>query len=233
MSPFGLPPLPKLNESPIKGLGDLAKKGIQDIKQFANDIEEGIGNIDKELSQISRKALPAKIEKKESGQDAYVSDDSTYRFQLDLLIDNATDLETVHLPNKGRIGGKPCDCIMKHSRILRAHAKETIPIASRQGKESRIFAELSTLADHLMEIGTKEAVESGQYDDEYLKQAGVMSNYRKKLEDLLGQAHTSYAEECVNCPTTLSLKAFAEQRKQAAGKKSTGAVEETGVNTET
>jgi hypothetical protein len=233
MAPFGLPPLPKLNESPIKGIGDLAKKGIQDIKQFATDIEDGIGNIDRELTQIAREAPVAKTVKQGSEPEAFVSDDSTYRFQLDLLIDNATDLETVHLPNKGRINGQSCDCIAKHARVLRAHAKETIPIASRQGKNSHIFAEIAEFADKLMLIGTKEAVESGQYDEEYLEYAGVMSRYRKKLEEILGQAHTSYTEECKNCPTTLSLKAFAEQRKAAVGKKNTGAVEEAAVNTET
>jgi nitrogen fixation-related uncharacterized protein len=84
-----------------------------------------------------------------------------------------------------------------------------------------------------MSIGTKEAVESGQYDDEYLRQAGVMSNYRKQLENLLGQAHISYTEQCENCPTTLSLKAFAEKRKQAPGKPSAKAVKEATVSTET
>jgi hypothetical protein len=233
MTPFGLPNPPGIGESPFKVAGNLAKVGIGGIKQLASDIDNALGNIDTELSRLGTLDYIAPTKTKESAEVEGVSDDSTYRFQLDLLISNAQDLETVHLPNKGRIGGKPCDCITKHARTLGFHAKETIPIASRQGKDFRIFAEISTLADHLMLIGTKDAVETGKYDDEYLQQAGAMSTYRKKLEDLLGQAHVSYSEECANCPTTLSLKAFTEKRKQAAGKESTKAIKEATTKTET
>jgi hypothetical protein len=232
MTPFGLPKPPGLNESPFSVAGNLVKGTIGGINKLASDIDESMGVIDKELSQIGKPKGGSTDKDAETSTPDAVSDDSTYRFQLDLLIDNATDLETVHLPNKGRINGQSCDCIAKHARILRAHAKETIPIASRQGKDSRIFAEIATIADNLMQIGAKTAVESGKYDDIYLDQAGIMSTYRKKLENLLGQAHTSYATQCKDCPTTLNLKAFIEKRKATDAKKSAKAVQEAAANTE-
>jgi hypothetical protein len=232
MSPFGLPRLPRIGESPISAAGGFVKSTISDIKKLAEDIDEGLGTIDQELTSITREKIPEQTESQEPQQENFVSDDSTYRFQLDLLIDNATDLETVHLPNKGRINGASCDCISKHARILRAHAKETIPIASRQGKDTIFFSELAKFADHLMQIGTKEAVESGQYDDEFLEKAGVMSRYRKKLEDLLGHTHVSYSQQCATCPSTLDLKAFIKKKETVVGKKNTESIEESTVNIE-
>lgn len=233
MSPLGLPKLPGIGESPFSVAGTFVKDSIGGIKKLAKDIDDSLGTIDSQLSHIGKLDEEEPAKPVEPAPVDYVSDDSTYRFQLDLLVDNATDLETVHLPNKGRINGQSCDCIAKHARILRAHAKETIPIASRQGKNSHIFAEIAEFADKLMLIGTKEAVESGQYDEEYLDQAGAMSNYRKKLEELLGQAHVSYSEQCENCPTTLNLKAFAEKKQAAAARKTAKAAEKAAAITET
>ena len=214
MRPLGLPKLPGIGESPFSVAGNFVKESIDGIKQVAQSIDASLGTIDTELSNVGG---PEEETSEGAGMSTTdgVSDDSTYRFQLDLLIDNATDLETIHLPNKGRIAGKPCDCIAKHARILRAHAKETIPIASRQGKDSLLFGDLATVADHLMLIGTKEAVESGQNDQAYLQYAGVMSSYRKQLESLLSQAKTTYSEQCKTCPTSQKVKALIEKRRQS------------------
>jgi len=233
MSPFGLPKLPGIGESPFSVAGNFVKDGLNGIKKVTKDIDDSLSSFDSELSKIGKFGDEEPTESAESSPPDYVTDDSTYRYQLGLLIDNATDLEAVHLPNQGRINGQSCDCIAKHARILRAHAKETIPIASRIGKDTRVYAELASLFYQLMTIGTKEAVESGKHDQEYLEYAGVVSNYRKQLEELLGQAHISYTEQCKDCPTTLNLKTFIEKRKKEASKKSTKAVEEATVTTET
>ena len=233
MAPFGIPKPPGIGESPFSVAGRTMKDGINGINKLASDIDEALHNIGRSVDSIDDTINGNQAESVEPTQIEGVSDDSTYRFQLDLLIDNATDLETVHLPNKGRINGEPCDCIAKHARILRAHAKETIPIASRQGKDSTVFSELAEFGDKLMKIGTKEAVVSGEYDNEYLELAGTMSQYRKKLEVLLGQAHTSYSTECKNCPSTLDLKAFIKNKQTAAAGKSAKAVGNNLSNTET
>lgn len=213
MCPFGLPKLPGIGESPFAVAGRTVKGGIDGVKQLADDIDSSLGTLDRELERVTKPLNPEKTANPQDTGVDYVSDESTLRFQLDLLIDNATDLETIHLPNKGRINGNPCDCIAKHARILRAHAKETIPIAARQGKDSRVFDELASLASHLMEIGTKEMVMSGEHDEEYLQQAGLVSSYRKQLETVLGQTRTTFKEHCKDCPTTLSLKEFVKQKQ--------------------
>ena len=233
MSPFGLPKLPGIGESPLSAAGNFIKESIGSIKKLAKDIDDGLGTIDGELSKIGKLDAGSPDEPRQSISEGGVSDDSTYRFQLDLLIDNLADLETIHLPNKGRINGDACDCITKHARILRAHAKETIPIATRQGKGGRIFAEIAKVADHLMTIGTKQAVESGRYDDEYLSQSGAVSNYRKQLEDLLGQSHTSYAVQCATCPSTLNLKEFIDKRNTAEARRESGVDKKAEVTSET
>lgn len=113
-----------------------------------------------------------------------VSDSTTLDYQIDRLIDDLQHLETEHLPAKGLIANQPCDCIAKAARDLRRHALETIPIASRQGKDAKLFSELASRADHLVEIGNLEAVSSGLHDEEYLRQAGQMSSYRKQVEKM-------------------------------------------------
>lgn len=90
-------------------------------------------------------------------------------YQLDLILDDLDHLETEHLPSKGSIAGVPCDCISKAGRSLRRHARETIPIAARQARETKVYSEVAPWAERIMEIGTVEAVASGQYDEEYLR----------------------------------------------------------------
>lgn len=116
-----------------------------------------------------------------------VSDQQTLIYQLDLMLDDLDHLEAEHLSSKGRIAGLPCDCIAKAARELRRHAKETIPIAARQGKHNSIYSEASLWAEHIMAIGTQEAVVSGEHDEEYLREAGTASTFRKAVERLYNE----------------------------------------------
>ena len=139
-----------------------------------------------------------------TGEQFSVSDTTTLDYQIDRLIDDLQHLETEHLPAQGRIAGKTCDCIAKAARDLRRHSLETIPIASRQGKDAKLFSELASRADHLIEIGNLEAVNSGNYDEEYLRQAGQISTYRKQVEKM----------RCGTCGEALkTLKEYMGKRK--------------------
>ena len=62
------------------------------------------------------------------------------------------------------------------------------------------------LANELIEIGTATAVKSGRYDDEYTRLAGIVSNYRKKIDKLLS--------ECEHCDNMQDLTTFIRQRRQ-------------------
>jgi len=143
-----------------------------------------------------------------------VSDESTLKYQLELLVDDLQHLETEHLPNKGRIEGKACDCIAKAARDLRRHATETIPIASRQGADPKIFAEIAQVANYLKEIGTADMVKSGRYDDEYLAQAGIISSYRKAVERMLTELKGGSTSGCEGCPTTESLREYLKHKRE-------------------
>ena len=157
-------------------------------------------------SGIQEKETPSTKEKlsKVDSPQIGISDASTLDYQIDRLVDDLQHLETEHLPAKGRIANQPCDCIAKAARDLRRHALETIPIASRQSKDAQLFSELASRADHLIEIGNLEAVNSGNYDEEYLRQAGQISSYRKQVEKM----------RCGTCGEALkTLKEHMEKRK--------------------
>jgi len=115
-------------------------------------------------------------------------------YQLELLADDLDALATEHLPNQGKIQGKICDCLAKHGRELRRHARETIPIASREGKDATIFSEMVATGDRLIEIGTPAAVKTRMYDAEYLRLAGVVSNYYKQVNKMMRERHNK--SEC-------------------------------------
>lgn len=136
-------------------------------------------------------------------------------YQLDILLDDLQHLETEHLPAQGRLQGLPCDCIAKAARDLRRHAHETIPIAAREGKEAAIFSEMAAEGEHLIEVGTLEAVRSGLYDADYLKHAGTISNYRKAVEKMREGLSQRAQEPCPECATLKELSHYMEyQRKQ-------------------
>lgn len=139
----------------------------------------------------------------------------SFEYQLDILLDDLQHLETEHLPAQGRLQGLPCDCISKAARDLRRHARETIPIAAREGKVATIFSEMATEGEHLIEIGTVEAVRTGLYDAEYLKSAGIISNYRKAVEKMRQELKPKELEICPECATLKELSRYMEwQRKQ-------------------
>lgn len=123
----------------------------------------------------------------------------TLDYQLDQILDDLGHLETEHLPSKGKLNGIPCDCIAKAGRSLRRHARETIPIAAREGKDTAIFDQMAEEGNYLMEIGTLEAVQSGQYDAEYLQHSGVVSNLRKSLDKMYAEVKSGSTPGCPEC----------------------------------
>ncbi len=136
-------------------------------------------------------------------------------YQLDTLLDDLQHLETEHLPAQGRLQGLPCDCIAKVARDLRRHARETIPIAAREGIDATIFSEMAAEGEHLIEIGTVETVRTGVYDAEYLKHAGTISNYRKAVESMRAELRQKGDRSCPECATLKELSRYMEyQRKQ-------------------
>lgn len=139
----------------------------------------------------------------------------TLEYQLDHLLDELQHLETEHLPAKGRLLGSACDCISKAARSLRRHARETIPIAAREGKETSLFDAIAEEADYLMGIGTLEAVRSGKYDSEYLSHAGTISNFRKSVDKML--AEVKGGTDCPECEELRRLsRVFSERRKASS-----------------
>jgi hypothetical protein len=113
-----------------------------------------------------------------------VSNTETLAYQLDLILDDISHLETEHLPAQGKILGKPCDCIAKAGRSLHRHAIETVSIAARQKKYPAVFSKLADIGSSCMAIGTLDAVASKQYDNEYLTLAGDISILRKQVDAL-------------------------------------------------
>lgn len=212
-------PRPKLPPNPIRPLKGLIHEGVDQIHKAQDDIRSLTSELRGEEAEEptgqtsgTRREPPTSAESvEESGTETLspepsVSELTTYRYQLERILDDLQHLETEHLPAKGRIAGLACDCIAKASRDLRRHSLETIPIAARQGKDATIFSEMADLASHMVEIGTASAVKSGRYDAEYLEQAGIISNYRKQIETLLS--------ECKECDEMQDLAAFIRERRQ-------------------
>jgi len=141
-------------------------------------------------------------------------------YQLDRILDELQHLETEHLPTKGRLDGAPCDCIAKAARDLRRHARETIPIAAREGKDATIFSAIADEANYLMEIGTADAVRSGQYDAEYLKHSGVVSDFRKSVDKMLAEVKSRSSSGCPECEELRRLsRQWLERRAAQEGTK--------------
>ena len=209
---FPLKP-PKLSEalkkaSPMKEVGSVLREGIQGIQGAINDIDSSIRDIDGATRpQPKAEEAPASI-----------TDDETLRYQTELVIDDLQHLETEHLPNQGRIAGKPCDCIAKAARDLRRHARETIPIAARQGKDPVFYRELASWADRLVQIGTLDAVSSGEYDAEYLELAGVASQLRKEAERRRQEVKPKgFRETCQECGALEDLKDWGKRKAAEKG----------------
>lgn len=208
-------PRPKLPPNPIKPLRDLLHEGMAQIHEAEDDIRSLTTELkgkESERPAWPSGTIPAHPEMApESGteMEGTVSEEATLKYQLERILDDIQHLETEHLPAKGRIASLACDCISKAARDLRRHLLETIPIASRQGKDAVIFSEMVPVAQHLIDIGTMVAVKSGQYDNEYLEMAGVMSNYRKKITQLIA--------ECETCGKMEDLATFIRERRKQSG----------------
>lgn len=204
---FPLKP-PKLSETlkkanPMKEVGSVLREGIQSIQGAIDDIDSSMREIDGGTrSQPKAEETPASI-----------TDEETLRYEIDLVIEDVQHLETEHLPNQGRIAGKPCDCIAKAARDLRRHARETIPIAARQGKDPVFYRELASWADRLVEIGTLDAVASGEHDAEYLELAGAASQLRKEAERRRQEVRPKgFRETCQECGTLEDLKDWGKRK---------------------
>jgi hypothetical protein len=229
-----MPKLPKLPDLPdpekafsaIDKAGSVLGKGLEIIDQTAGRIDRFAVRIDPLSRYRSREIATEESTAEETPAEeapaeeasAGVSNEATLKYQLDLIIDDIEHLETEHLPGQGRLNGEACDCIAKASRSLRRHAKETIPIASRQGVDATIFSGMWSWAQHLMDIGTINQVLSGNYDTEYLEQAGTASNYRKQAERMLSEIGVSTGESCPTCEEAReSIRQFIAQRKNIRG----------------
>jgi len=197
--------LPKMPQNPLR-------RAVRDLRQGLNRSRQLVHDIAQELAPSSygvSTSPPVETHPpKATTSPMYegVSDAETLAYQWERILDDLQHLETEHLPMKGRIGNRACDCIAKAARDLRRHALETVPIAARQGVSTGILDEIGEWAQHMISIGTLQAVNSGKYNDEYLRQAGIASKYRKEIERLKG--------ECRTCPTMVDLKKFLEDRQK-------------------
>jgi hypothetical protein len=191
----------------------VAGKAIQDMAAGIDDVAH---DVDQALSRLGKpEAAESPLEPAEMEEAlAPITNLATLAWQIEHLLDDVEHLEVDHLPGKGRINGSPCDCIAKGGRTTRRHAIETVPIAARQDVDARIFSEIAQWANHLVDIGTLDAVQSGKYDDEYLRQAGTASNYRKTLEKILAEFKKSHREQCATCPPGLDMKKFIDRHRK-------------------
>ncbi|MFA5186439.1 MAG: hypothetical protein WC551_08190 [Patescibacteria group bacterium] len=207
------PKPPPIHHNPLTTAGKLIKQASAGIDTFAQEVDETLTDLGQDIDSTL-----APSEEKTGSALAGVTNQATLAWQLDHLIDDLLHLEVDHLPLQGIIDGKPCDCIAKAAREARRHAIETVPIAARQGVDAKIFTEIARWANHLIDIGTLDAVRSGKYDQEYLEQSGTASNFRKQLEAMLSQLRKSHRQECETCPSILNLKTFLDERRaQRAG----------------
>lgn len=210
-----LPALPNPDKalSFIDTASDLIDRGLSVIDKVTNKLDK-FGLTESPLKEATKSSettktttTAPKTHQEPSGEEPH-----TLEYQLDLLLDELQHLETEHLPAKGRLLKSPCDCIAKASRSLRRHARETIPIAAREGKDTSLFDAIAEEADYLMGIGTLEAVKSGKYDAEYLSHSGVISNFRKSVDKMLAEVKSG--ADCPECEEIRRLsRVFTERRK--------------------
>lgn len=205
-----MPTLPNLNDIP--NIINKVSQGIDGASRVIDTISKGIDKIGDAMGgEEPREIEPAA----ESPPVEGASSETTLKYQLDHLIDDLEHLETEHLPLQGRLDNEPCDCIAKAARSLRRHAVETIPIATRQGKEAAIFSNIAQWAQHLIDIGTINHVVSGKYDEEYLNQAGTASNLRKIIEKMFTEA----SSDCPECDEAQeSIREFIEKKRKEQAK---------------
>jgi len=215
-----LPALPNPDKalSFIDTASDLIDRGLSVIDKVSNKLDK-FGLTESPLKEATKSSETTQTTtsalKTALGASAEALEPHTLEYQLDLLLDELSHLETEHLPAKGRLLKIPCDCISKASRSLRRHARETIPIAAREGKDTTLFDTIAEEADYLMGIGTLEAVKSGKYDAEYLSHSGVISNFRKSVDKMLAEVKSG--ADCPECEELRRLsRVFTERRKASS-----------------
>ena len=82
------------------------------------------------------------------------------------------------LSNKLRIAGKPCDCLdSKHTLGLEAAAEELIA----QEPDNTAYPEIIDWIKRNQPKLSIEAIESGQYDEEYPRMAAEFKGFRKRI----------------------------------------------------
>ena len=203
-----MPKLPE-NLNPIRLVGKVLRDGLQSVEGALRDIDSVVADIDREVSP-ERSAPPVPEDK--------ISDEETLRYQLDLILDDLQHLETEHLPGQGRIAGKVCDCIAKAARDLRRHTRETVPIAARQGRDTTLYSQVAAWAQEMVRIGTADMVASGQFDEEYPRQAGVASVLRKAFEGLAAEVRPKgFRATCTECGPAEDLREWLKRKKAEGG----------------
>lgn len=178
----------------------------------SNAIDRGLGLIDKignKFDQFGISEKPTTIPAKGKG----VTDQQTLAYQLDHIIAPLRQLE-LHLAEKGRIMGVPCDCIAKAALDVSIFAEETIPIAARQRQDAKFYTELASWAKRMQTIGNEEVVSSGKHDDEYLAESGNASRFRKQVQAMLAELGSQPEGECPTCEKVKTLKEHLEERKK-------------------
>lgn len=194
---------------------DVLQDGVQLIRSAREGITTMASALHVERPSLLTETIEPKAETKEPAQETVrpekettpvsgVSDAETLQYQVDNIVNELVQLETLHLPAGGRIMGKSCDCIAKHSRIIKALAQETIPIAARQGKDSGIYSQLAEWAKEMQKIGTKVAVDSGQFAERYRAESGEASKFRKAIES---------GKDCPTCGEPKRLSEFLKQKE--------------------
>ncbi len=104
-----------------------------------------------------------------------VSDAETIAYQGREL-GKALLLMELHLQQKCKINGIPCDCCEKHPMAIEALAEEALGMTG-----DSIYADISAWTKEITTMTTAEASASGQYDNRYPELAKEARVYRKKL----------------------------------------------------
>ena len=147
-----------------------------------------------------------------AGPTQSVSDKDTLLYQLNHLLVPLRQLE-LHLSEGCKIMGVPCDCCQKSGFDISTFATETISIAARMGKPTAIYPEIATWASHIEEIGTPEKSASGDYDETYRKESGTASQFRKKVQSMIGELKGD--NDCPGCDEMReTISSFIEKRKE-------------------
>ena len=143
------------------------------IEKMGYIIQKGQEQIATEQPQTPTEATHS------TSQVSTVTPEETFRYQNIELGKELYKLE-LHLSQRCRIFGKPCDCCEKHTLLI-GLAEETVPIATRIGQPADVYLEIVSWLNQHGHKFNPEAVESGQYDAEYPILSGQASLFRKRI----------------------------------------------------